>query len=70
MGWFLVQAKGPRNTAIELDQFAQIHDVFANAGVPPSSMIEPIKNIVVTQPWSRHHQVPDDDNIFDDIVLY
>jgi hypothetical protein len=69
MGWFLVQAKGPRNSAIVPDHLAQIHDAFANAGIPSSSMIEPIKNIIVTHPWSIHRRVPDEENI-DDIVLY
>ena len=68
MGWFLVQAKGPKNATIELDQLAQIHDAFAAAGIQPSSMIEAIKSIVLTHEWARHHR-PDDDEIFDDIPL-
>jgi hypothetical protein len=32
MGWFLVQAKGPKNATIELDQLAQIYDAFAAVG--------------------------------------
>ena len=70
MGWFLVQTKGPRNADIEPDQLAQIHDAFANAGIPPTSMIDAIKGIVQTHEWSRHRQIPDDDEIFDDIALY
>jgi hypothetical protein len=70
MGWFLLQTKGPRNAAIDPDQLAQIHDAFADAGIPPSSNIEAIKDIVLNHEWSRHHQVPDDDEIFDEIALY
>jgi hypothetical protein len=70
IGWFLVQTKGPRNAAVNPHQLVQIHNAFANAGIPPYSMIEAVKSIVVTHRWSRHHQVPDNDEIFDDIVLY
>ena len=70
MGWFLVQAKGPKNAAIEPDQLAQIHAAFANAGIPQSSMIEAIKSIIKTDEWPRYHPELDDDEIFDDIGLY
>jgi hypothetical protein len=70
MGWFLLQAKGPKNAAIEPHQLAQIHAAFADAGIPQSSMIEAIKSIIKTDEWSLHHQVPDDDENFDDIALY
>jgi hypothetical protein len=70
IGWFLLQTKGPRNAAIDPDQLAQIHDAFADAGIPHSSMIEAIKSIVLTNEWSGHRQAPDDDEIFDDIALY
>ncbi len=63
IGWFLVQAKGPKNAAVNLDQLAQIHDAFADAGIPPYSMIEAVENIVVTDRWSRHHQVRYDGEI-------
>lgn len=69
MGWFLMQAKGPKNTAIDLDQLARIHDAFAASGIQPSSTIEAIKSIVLTHQWTRHHR-PDNDDIFDDIALY
>ena len=70
MGWFLLQTKGPRNAAIEPDQLTQIHNAFADADIPQSSIIDAIKGIVLTDKWSRHHQVPDNDGIFDDIALY
>jgi hypothetical protein len=40
MGWFLNQAKGPKNVDIDPDQLAEIHAAFAAAGIPPSSNIE------------------------------
>jgi hypothetical protein len=69
MGWFLLQAKGPKNAAIEPDQLAQIHAAFADAGIPQSSMIEAIKSIIKTDEWPRYHQGLDDDEIFDDMTL-
>ena len=70
MGWFLVQAKGPKNAAIEPDQLAQIYAAFADAGIPQSSMIEAIKSIIKTDEWPRFHQGPDADENFDDIELH
>jgi hypothetical protein len=70
MGWFLLQTKGPRNAAIDPDQLEEIYDAFGNAGVPPASMIEAIKSIVLTDEWSRHRHIPDDDEIFDEIEAY
>ena len=55
---------------LEICKLAQIHAAFANAGIPPTSMIEAIKGIVLANDWSRHHRVPDDNEIFDDIPLY
>src|SRR5664279_2692892 len=69
MGWFLLQAKGPKNAAIEPDQLAQIHAAFADAGIPQSSMIEAIKSIIKTDEWPRYRQGLDDDEIFDDMTL-
>jgi hypothetical protein len=68
MGWFLNQTKGPRNAAIDPDQLAQIHDAFANAGIPEAAIIDPIKSIIQTDKWSR--QVGDQELVFDDIVLH
>jgi hypothetical protein len=70
MGWFLVQAKGPKNEAIEPDQLAQIYAAFADAGIPQSSMIEAIKSIIKTDEWPRYHPELDDDDNFADIALY
>jgi hypothetical protein len=70
MGWFLLQTKGPRNADVEPDQLVQIHAAFAKAGIPPTSMIEAIKDIVLTDEWSRPYQAPNDDEIFDNIALY
>jgi hypothetical protein len=70
MGWFLVQTKGPRNAEIEPDQLAQIHGAFANADIPQSSIIDALKDIVLTNEWSRNRQLLDDDeNVFEDIAL-
>jgi hypothetical protein len=70
MGWFLLQTKGPKNVAIDPDQLAQIHAAFADAGIPPSWMIEAIKSIIQTHEWPRYHPELDDDEIFADIELY
>ena len=70
MGWFLVQTKGPRNVDIDPDQIAQIHDAFADAGIPQSSTIAAIKDIVLNHEWSRPGQVGDQELVFDDIVLH
>jgi hypothetical protein len=69
MGWFLLQAKGPKNAAIDPDQLAQIHAAFADAGIPQSSMIEAIKSIIKTDEWPRYNPGLDDDEIFDDMTL-
>jgi hypothetical protein len=69
IGWFLVQAKGPKNAAIEPDQLAQIHAAFADAGIPQSSMIEAIKSIIKTDEWPRYHPELDADENFDDMML-
>ena len=70
MGWFLLQAKGPQNAVIEPDQLAQIHTAFADAGIPPSSMIEAIKSIIKTDEWPHPRLELDDDEMIDDIELY
>jgi len=68
IGWFLVQAKGPRNADIDPNQLAQIHAVFADAGIPEAAIIDPIKSI--TQTDKRSRQVGDQELVFDDIVLH
>jgi hypothetical protein len=70
MGWFLLQTKGPRNVDIDPNQLAQIHDAFADAGIPPSSTIAAIKSIVLNNDWLRPYPGPDDDENFDEIALY
>lgn len=70
IGWVLLQAKGPRNIDIDPDQLAEIYATFSNAGIPPSSMIEAIKAILQNYQWSRRRQLPEDEEIFDDIPLY
>ena len=67
MGWFLLQAKGPKNAEIEPDQLAQIYAAFASAGIPQSSIIEPIKSIIKTDEWPHYHPEINDDEIFDGI---
>lgn len=67
-GWFLVQAKGPRNVDIAVDQLAQIYHAFADVGILPSSIVEAIKSIVVNHEWSC--QADDQEEIFDHIALY
>jgi hypothetical protein len=53
LGWFLVQAKGPRNIDLEPQQLEQTYNVFAHAGVLQASIIEAIKIMVLTNNWSR-----------------
>jgi hypothetical protein len=65
----LLQAKGPKNAAIEPNQLAQINAAFADAGIPQSSMIEAIKSIIKTDEWPRYHPELDDDEIFADMTL-
>src|ERR1039458_5576617 len=67
MGWFLVQAKGPKNAAIEPDQLAQIHAAFADAGIPQSSMIEAIKSIIKADEWPHPFLGLDNEEMFDGI---
>jgi hypothetical protein len=70
LGWFLQQAKGPRNIALAPDQLAQTYSVFADVGILQSSIIEAIKSMILTTEWSRHYPGPVDAEIFDDIALY
>ena len=70
MGWYLLQTKGPRNAAIEPNQLAEINAAFAAAGIPPSTMIDAIKSIVLNDEWAQHRQADDQVEIFDDIALY
>jgi hypothetical protein len=70
MGWFLLQAKAPKNAAIEPDQLAQIYAAFADAGIPQSSMVEAIKSIINTHEWPHPRLGLDDEEMFDDIALY
>src|SRR5476649_2348517 len=53
MGWLLLQTKGPKNIDIEPDQLAEIHDVFAAAGIPETMINDPIKRIIQTYQWLR-----------------
>jgi hypothetical protein len=69
IGWFLLQAKGPRNVDIAPDRLVQIHSVFADAGFPEGSVIEAIKSILLTDEWSHHRQAEDQDEFFHDIAL-
>jgi hypothetical protein len=48
MGWFLNQAKGPKNVDIDPDQLAEIHAAFADAGIPEAAIFDPIKSIIQT----------------------
>jgi hypothetical protein len=42
LGWFLEDAKGPRNADIEPEQLAQIRATFSAAGIPPDRVITAI----------------------------
>jgi hypothetical protein len=46
LGWFLDDAKGPRNAAIEPDQFEIIAATFANIGVGKSRAVTAIEKII------------------------
>ena len=69
LGWFLQQAKGPRNIDLEPQQLAQTYSVFANAGILQSSIIEAIKTLILTNEWSgrhnRHDLTADEDELWD-----
>lgn len=51
IGWFLQQTKGPNNIEIEPDLLSGIHNAFESVGIPQSSLIEVIKDIVLTYRW-------------------
>jgi hypothetical protein len=57
LGWFLEQAKGPRNIDLAPQQLAQTYSDFAGAGILQASTIESIKSMIMTDEWSRlyHH---------------
>jgi hypothetical protein len=68
LGWFLEQAKGPRNIELPPQQLAQTYSVFADAGILRTSTIEAIKSMILSAEWSRlHRQIPDDDVVLDGI---
>jgi hypothetical protein len=69
MGWFVAQVRGPKNVAIEPNQLAQIYAAFAAASIPDVSIIEAIKNILITHEWSRRRQPDDDVEIIDAMML-
>ncbi len=70
LGWFLQQAKGPKNIDLDPHQLAQTYSVFADAGILQTSIIEAIKSIILTNEWSRRRQAPDQDEMIDDIALF
>jgi hypothetical protein len=47
-GWFLHDAKGPRNAAVESPPMTAIIKAFAEAGVPQDSVIAAIEHICKT----------------------
>lgn len=57
LGWFLQQAKGPKNIDLEPMQIAQTYKVFADAGILQSSIIESIKIMILTNGWSSRHML-------------
>ena len=63
------EAAQPDSAALDGAVGKRIHAAFADAGIPPSSMIEALKTIVFTHEWSRHHPEIVDE-IFGDIPLY
>jgi hypothetical protein len=67
---FLPEPQGHDSLRPTLPQLAEIHAAFAAAGIPPSSNIEAIKDIVLNHEWSRPGQAADQEEIFDDIALY
>ena len=61
MGWFLLQARGPKNGTINTARMARIHGIFASADIPDVSLIEAIQGILLTQEWRRRLLVQDDE---------
>jgi hypothetical protein len=50
LGWFLDEVKGPRNGELDPDQVEVIAAAFAKAGVPRSSAVSAIENILYVDP--------------------
>jgi hypothetical protein len=70
LGWFLQQAKGPKNIDLAPDHLAQTYKVFADAGVHNSAIIDAVKNMVLPNEWSRDRHAVDYAEILDDNVPY
>ena len=68
LGWFLVDARGPKNVALDPQSLAQIHGAFAAAGFLEAVIIKPLNAIILTDEWSRRQE--DQEEIFDEITLY
>jgi len=67
LGWFLQQAKGPRNIDLPPDHLAQTYMAFAAAGIPRSSSIEAIKGLILDTELRRDGHVLEDYEPYDDI---
>ena len=68
LGWFLIDARGPKNVPVGLQNLAQIHGAFAAAGILQAAIVKPLNAIILTDDWSsRQH---DQDDRVADIPLY
>jgi hypothetical protein len=56
LGWFLEQAKGPKNLNLEPEFLALTYRTFADADILQCSAIEAIKRIILSQEWARRRR--------------
>jgi hypothetical protein len=68
LGWFLVDARGPKNIAIDRQSLAHIHAAFAAADILQAAIVKPLNAIILTDEWSRRQH--DQDELIADITLY
>lgn len=60
IGWFLSQAKGPKNIELQPQHLAQTYKAFADAGIFRTSIIDAIKNMILTRDWSGRNMLGDE----------
>jgi hypothetical protein len=68
LGWFLIDARGPKNIPVDPQNLAQIHNAFAGAGIPQAAIVKALNATILTDDWSRRQH--DQDDLIDDIALY
>jgi hypothetical protein len=67
LGWFLIDARGPKNIAIAPQTLAQIHGAFAAASILEAAVVKPLNAIILTEEWSRRQD--DQDEFIADVML-